>query len=155
MHGQELMVGISSAGLCHYLDGRPVHVGAQLMLRREGTWEPVQFDPIGRTRGFVVRTQAGHVYSHRDVPNGSVWRWPVDPVGDDLVRGWDHYGRRYFLGGRPVYNGAIVEVRLAGGWQRVRLEGLPQWPHYYPVHGPERWWPVSPVPQGSVWRWPE
>lgn len=36
-------------------------------------------------------------------------------------------GGRYFLAGRPVHNGDVVEVALkGGGWLALRLEGMPR-----------------------------
>ena len=35
-----------------------------------------------------------------------------------MALGQTHYGRHYFLEGRPVYDGSLLEVRVAGVWRR-------------------------------------
>jgi hypothetical protein len=42
-----------------------------------------------------------------------------------LVRGEDAGGTRYFLDGKPVHNGAVIQLRMLGGaWMFVSLESV-------------------------------
>ena len=76
----------------------------------------------------------------------------------------DRGGLRYFLAGRPVHCGDVVEVLIGRGtWLEVRLEGMPDdllayfevdagWPEASDgVRGPEVHFPL---PEAVFCKWP-
>ncbi len=71
-----------------------------------------------------------------------------------LRLGDDGGGRRYYLAGRPVHNGDVLEIRLVDGdWLRVRIEHLPEDPTIYVWVG-RTFEATTRVPRDAFLRWP-
>ncbi len=79
-----------------------------------------------------------------------------DPV-HPLERRSDSGGDRYFLAGRPVYNGDEVEVALQeGGWLLLRLEGMPRELLGYGLPALAGGYElIVKVPRSANFRWPQ
>lgn len=71
-----------------------------------------------------------------------------------LIAGRDAAGDRYYLDGRPVHCGDVVELHVDGHqWVSVRLEGMPDTVRaHMPLQGGIEAWVSLPV--GAELRWP-